>query len=76
MEIVKVFESGHSQAVRLPKKYRLEESEVFIQRIGNSLIITPKSAGWETFMAGINEFPEDFFADGREQGPQQVRELL
>ena len=76
MEIAKVFESGHSQAVRLPKKFRFSEEEVFVQRIGDAVLLTPKDAAWKTFMEGINGFSDDFFADGREQGGVQEREAL
>ncbi|MDE7252754.1 MAG: type II toxin-antitoxin system VapB family antitoxin [Acetatifactor sp.] len=65
MEIAKVFENGRSQAVRLPKKYRFTSDEVVVQRLGASLILTPKDKIWESFMNGINGFTEDFFEDGR-----------
>ena len=34
MEVAKVFETGRSQAVRLPKKYRFQSEEVVVQRGG------------------------------------------
>ena len=61
METAKVFENGRSQAVRLPKKYRFDTDEVVVQRLGSSLILTPKDKIWETFMAGIEGFTDDFF---------------
>ena len=76
MEVAKVFESGHSQAVRLPKKFRFEEDEVFVQRIGDAVLLTPKDAAWKTFMDGVNSFTDDFLADGRMQDIQQKREAL
>jgi len=42
MEVAKLFTNGKSQAVRLPKKYRLEGSEVYIKRIGNTVVLIPK----------------------------------
>ena len=38
--IAKVFISGNSQAIRLPKEFRLDTTEVFIQRSGDRLILT------------------------------------
>lgn len=76
MEVAKVFESGHSQAVRLPKKFRFEEDEVLVQRIGEAVLLTPKDAAWKTFMDGVNGFTDDFLADGRKQEIQQKREGL
>lgn len=41
METAKVFKTGRSQAVRIPRKYRLTGSEVEITRDGDRLILTP-----------------------------------
>ena len=76
MEIAKVFENGRSQAVRLPKKYRFAADEVFVQRLGDSLVLTPKDKIWETFMNGINSFTDDFFSDGRADEIESERESL
>lgn len=76
MEIAKVFENGRSQAVRLPKKYRFAADEVLVQRLGDSLVLTPKDKIWETFMNGINSFTDDFFADGRADEIECKRESL
>lgn len=42
MEIAKVFHYNNSQAVKLPDKYRLTCDEVTVQKVGSSLILTPK----------------------------------
>ena len=76
METAKVFESGRSQAVRIPKRFRFSGDEVFIQKIGDAILLTPKEKAWETFLEGLNGFTDDFFEDGREQGTPQVREPL
>ena len=68
METAKIFKNGQSQAVRLPKKYRFSDEEVYINRIGKAVILVPKEKAWELFMEGINEFTDDFMADGR--GPE------
>ena len=33
MDTAKIFVNGRSQAVRLPKEYRFDESDVFIKKI-------------------------------------------
>jgi antitoxin VapB len=38
----KIFETGRSQAVRIPKPYRFDCDEVLVERDGNRLILTPK----------------------------------
>ena len=72
METAKVFETGRSQAVRIPKRFRFSGDEVFIQRVGNVLLLTHKEKAWETFLEGLNGFTDDFFPNGREQDGQQA----
>ena len=60
MITAKVFKSGNSQAVRLPKEYRLDTDEVSINRIGNVLIMVPKDDPWSVFSQGIDEIGGDF----------------
>lgn len=76
METAKLFENGRSQAVRLPKKFRLPGNEVIIQRLGNAIMLVPKENLWETFVSGINEFTDDFMSNGREAEIKTVREAL
>lgn len=76
METAKLFANGQSQAVRLPKEYRFSGNEVYIQKVGNTVMLFPKEHAWETFLNGLNSFTDDFFADGRNQGVQTPRETL
>lgn len=47
MTTAKLFWSGNSQAIRLPKSFRLEGDKVFISKQGNSLIIRPCIDDWQ-----------------------------
>lgn len=76
MDTAKIFENGKSQAVRLPKKFRFSGDEVYVQRIGQAVVLLPKEAAWQTFMDGLNSFTSDIFEDGRDQGVQKEREIL
>ncbi len=76
METAKLFVNGQSQAVRLPKEYRFSGSEVYIQKVGDAVMLFPKDRAWETFLNGLNSFTDDFFANGRNQGVQAPRETL
>ncbi len=71
----KVFISGNSQAIRLPKEYQVEDKELYIQKIGNTIILFPKNKPWEAFENSLNEFAEDFMVDGRNQPDMQIREI-
>ena len=74
MRISKVFKSGNSQAIRLPKEYRVEDEELIIQKIGNTIILFPKNTPWELFEKSLTEFSDDFMMDGRNQPSQQHRD--
>jgi antitoxin VapB len=72
----KVFNSGNSQAIRLPKEYQVKDKELFIQKIGKTIILFPKKNPWESFEKSLNEFSDDFLVDGRQQPEMQKRDNL
>ena len=76
METAKVFETGRSQAVRLPKKFRFNVDEVVIQQLGDAVLLVPKDSLWQTFMDGLDSLTVDIFENGRDQGIQEERESL
>ena len=50
MPTAKVFMSGRSQAVRIPKEFRFDSSEVTIHRSGTSIVLTPApKRSWDAF---------------------------
>ncbi len=65
MKTAKLFQNGQSQAVRLPKEFRFEGEQVYIQRIGNSVMLLPYAAPWESLFDSLDLFTEDFVADAR-----------
>ena len=75
MNTAKIFKNGKSQAVRLPKEFKLEGSEVYIKRVGRNVILTPKDNAWESLINSLNLFTEDFMAE-RTEPPIQIREGL
>ena len=76
METAKLFKNGKSQAVRLPKKFRMPGTEVVVQRLGHAIMLVPKEDVWETFMSGLNSFTDDFMTEGRNKEIPAVREAL
>ena len=75
MDIAKLFKNGRSQAVRLPKKYRFDNSEVFVNKIGDSVILIPKDSKWNTLEKSLNNFSDDFLTE-RNQPEIQKRDDL
>ena len=66
MNTAKLFKNGKSQAVRLPKQFKFEGTEVYIKRIGRNVILMPKDDPWESLISSLDDFSDDFMAD-REQ---------
>jgi len=73
VKTVKIFKSGNSQAVRIPKEYQMGEEELIINKIGNTIILFPQDDPWKLFKSSIHDFSDDFFADGRKQPAMQKR---
>ena len=76
MHTVKVFKNGNSQAIRIPKEFSVNEKELYIQRIGNSIILTSKDDPWKTFRNSLSKFSDDFFSESRDQPGLQNREIF
>lgn len=71
----KLFISGRSQAVRLPKALRFEGSEVIAKRFGNGVLLLPINNPWQLMREALDEF-EPGFELQREQPQQQERQAL
>ncbi len=76
MKTAKIFRSGNSQAVRIPKEFQMEGEEVEIQKKGNSLVLRPKKKSWTSLVESLEKFTEDFMANGRRQPRLQKRSKL
>lgn len=76
METARVFSNGRSQAVRIPKEYRFQTDEVFINKIGDALVLTPVDALAAAFDKGASMLTEDFLADGIPESIPSEREEL
>jgi antitoxin VapB len=74
MQTAKIFQNGRSQAIRLPKAFRLSGTEVRISRDGNRIILEPLEQSWDDWLLAIEQFSDDFMAQGRDQPDVQERE--
>ena len=73
MKTARVFRSGNSQAVRIPKEFRIEGDEVEILKKGRSLVLRPRRRSWTSLVRSLDRFTGDFMAAGRHQGRLQTR---
>ncbi|MER9893493.1 type II toxin-antitoxin system VapB family antitoxin [Mesorhizobium sp. M0119] len=76
MEKAKVFWSGRSQAVRLPKEFRFETDEVSIRRHGQGIILEPLAQDWAWLDKVIGPLDDDFAEAALERPAEQDRPAL
>jgi len=76
MDTAKLFQNGNSQAVRLPRAFRMPGTEVKIFKKGNQVILEPIESTWDSLFESLSEFPEDFMEAGRNQPAIQTRDTL
>lgn len=75
MDTARLFQSGRSQAVRLPKEYRFAGTEVVVKHFGNGVLLLPADDPWQTLQAGLDAF-EPGFTLAREQPEEQQRAAI
>ncbi len=68
-----MFWNGRSQAIRLPKEFRVAAGEVYLQRTPEGFLVTERDP-WELFEEGARELSEEFMKGGRRQSPPQKRQ--
>ena len=76
MKKAKLFACGRDQAVRLPREFRFEGSEVRIRRFGLGVILEPDRASTATRFEALDRFDEPFMPEGRNQPQTPVRAHL
>ncbi len=75
--LAKVFKNGQSQAIRIPKEFRVNSDEVYIEKVNDTLIIKPKLKDkWESLFKELENIDTDDFLAQRDQLPAQERELF
>jgi len=75
IDTARLFQSGRSQAVRLPKEYRFAGTEVVVKHFGNGVLLLPVDDLWQTLAAGLAAF-EPGFELTRQQPDDQMREAI
>ncbi len=63
MDTAKIFENGKSQAVRIPKAYRLKGKEAYITKIGDAVVLLPKRNKWDSLIFSLEKFTPDFMSE-------------
>lgn len=72
----RVFKSGNSQAVRLPKEFTVKSKELEIFRRGDEIVLREPARGLSRAFELLTRLPDDFLAEGRQDEPPQHRDGL
>jgi antitoxin VapB len=75
MDTARRFQSGRSQAVRLPKAHRFSGSEVVVKHFGHGVLLLPIDDPWQTLEAGLAAF-EPGIVITREPPEGQIRKAI
>ena len=76
MTFARVFQSGNSQAVRLPKEFRLQVDQVEIFRRGDEIVLRERPLNGVAIFDALASLPPDFMSEGRDDTPPQEREVF
>ena len=76
MHKAKLFKNGESQAVRLPKQFRFEGSEVYIKKEGSKVILLPVDDTIDQLWATLDNFSEDFMQERNQPDDYDQREMM
>jgi antitoxin VapB len=76
MTTARIFQSGNSQAVRLPKEFRFDSDQVEIFRQGNDIVLRQRPVSAAAVFDLLSSLPADFMAEGRQDTPPQEREAF
>jgi antitoxin VapB len=76
MKTAKLFQNGRSQAVRLPKEFRMAGKEVYIKKQGEAIVLLPKEKSWQPLFKSLNHFAKDFKMERNQPGENQKREPM
>jgi antitoxin VapB len=76
MKTAKLFKNGQSQAVRLPKEFRMAGTEVYIKKQGEAIVLIPKENSWKPLFDSLNHFEKDFKLERNQPETNQERERM
>jgi len=75
IETIDITNSKGVQAIRIPKKMRINDDKVYLKKVGNALYLIPFHSPLQNLIDSTDSFTSDFMAE-RNQPDQQQRESL
>lgn len=75
MNTAKISNDGTHQIVILPEDFKMTGTEVYIKKVGNTIILTAKDSPWQSLFDSLDQFSDDFMIT-RDQPTLDVREAF
>jgi antitoxin VapB len=64
LRTAKIFQYGRGQAVWLTKEFHFDDSEVFVKKSGNVVLLIPRSRdSWNVLFSSLRKFSQDFMVE-------------
>lgn len=73
MAVARVFRTGRSQAIRLPKEFRVEADTVHLKRTDSGFLVITREP-WEIFFEGVEQLSDKFLSADRVQPELESRD--
>jgi antitoxin VapB len=75
MNTAQITTDGTHQIVILPEDFKMAGTEVYIKKVGNTIILIAKDNPWQSLFESLDQFSDDFMTT-RDQLPLDVREAF
>lgn len=72
MKTARLFQNGRSQAVRLPREFRFQGTDVYVKKLHGVVLLIPTGDPWASLVGSLDLFTDDFMT-AREQPQTQAR---
>ena len=76
MDVISVKNDIQGQSICIPENYKFNTDELYINKVGNVILLLPKNDQWAAVFMGLDMFSDDFMEDGRGSLQYEVREAL
>ncbi len=76
MDVVSVINDNKGQSINIPDNYKFSTDELYINKIGNVIMLLPKNDQWAGVFMGMDLFSDDFMEDGRGELQYDAGEAL
>ena len=76
MKTATVIQDGATQLVRLPEEFHFEGKHVYLNKVGNTVVLIPEKNPWQPLFDSLNEFTDDFLHERHQPAPQERDEIF